>query len=98
QHVRVRLALEPGIRDAAVPVESEYHLRRLHLQRSAREAAGTQLRGKLVVQLQRLEHVRRRVTPGGLAVGEPRVRADHGAVERRLAGRWNLDRDAQPIL
>ena len=34
----------------------------------------------------------------GLAVGQARVRADHRAVERRLAARRDLDGDGQPVL
>ena len=97
QRVRLRLLLEPRIGDAAAAVEGERDLARVDLERAAREAAGAKRLRDLVVQVERGEDLRVRVAPLGLAVGEPGVRADHGPVELRLARRWNLDGDAQPV-
>ena len=50
----MRLALEPRVGDAAVPVEREHDLGRLDLQRAAREAPRAQLASDLVVQVELL--------------------------------------------
>ena len=81
EHVRVRLALEPGVGDTSVAVEPKHLLRRLHLQRAPGEPAVAQHRRELVVQRQLVEHLRRSLAALGLAVGEPGVGADHRAVE-----------------
>ena len=70
----------------------------LHLQGAAREALRPQRLCELVVQLERREDLRRRLTALRLAVRQPRVGADHRAVELRLARRRDLDGHAQPIL
>ena len=41
EHMRVRLALEPGVGNAASVVEPKRDLRRLHLQRAPRKPPGT---------------------------------------------------------
>ena len=86
QHVGVRLALEPRLGDAAL-LEAEHDLGRRDLERAAREAAAAQLGRDLVGQRELLEDLRRCLAPLRLPVGQPRVRADHRAVERsaRLA-------------
>ena len=99
EHVRVRLALQPRIGDAAVAVEAERRLRRLHLERAAREPPLAQVTGDFVVQGERLENRRRRLTALRLAVRESCVGANHRAVELgRAAVRRQLDRDAEAIL
>ena len=65
EHVRVRLAFEPRVGDAAVG-EAERELRRLHLERAAREAALREPRGELGVQVELLEDLRRRLAALGL--------------------------------
>ena len=97
EHVRMRLAFEPCVGDAAVAVEAKDLLRGLHLQCPAREAAIAQGRGELVVQRQLLEHLGRRLAALRLAVRETRVRADHRAIELSLAARRDLDGDAEPV-
>jgi hypothetical protein len=49
-------------------------------------------------QVELLDDLGRRVAALGLAVGEPSSRADHGAVEDRLAPGGHLDGDAETIL
>ena len=84
EHVRVRLALAPGARDAAVG-ERELDLGRADLERAAREARRSQRRRDLGREVELLEDLRCRLAPLRLAVGEPRARVDHRAVEERLA-------------
>ena len=98
EHVRVRLALEPRLGDTAAAVEAKDDLGRLHLQGTTCEALGAQRLRQLVVQVERLEDVRLGVAALRLPVGQPHVRADHGAVEARLAVRRDLDGDAEPVL
>ena len=97
EHVRVRLALEPGLGDPAV-LEAEDDLRRGDLERAAREAAAAQLRGDLVGKRELLEDLRRRLAALRLAVRQPRARADHRAVEDGSPSRRHLDRDGEPVL
>ena len=107
ERVRERLRLEPRVRDPALAVEGEDDLRRLDPQRAAREAPPTQLRRELLAEAQRLEHrlvdrLLPREDPLRLPVAEPRVGADHRAVEARLARlepgpERDLDRHAQPL-
>ncbi len=98
QHVSVRLAFEAGVGDAAVAVEAIDHLGRLHLQGPAREAPRAQLPRQHVVELEHLDDLGRCVTGLRLTVGQARVRADHRAVELRLAVGRNLDGHAEPVL
>ena len=93
----MRLALEPRVGDAAVAVEAEHRLGRLHLQRAAREAACAQRGRELVVQCELIEDQLGRLAPLRLPVGQARVRADDRAVERRLAMRRDLDRHAEAV-
>ena len=90
QHVRVRLRLAPRALDPALAVEGEDDLRALDPQRAAREAPVAQLCASRSAR--RSASVSSGVGPLaagedrlGLAVGQPRVAADHRAVEGRLA-------------
>src|SRR6478735_2094200 len=98
EHVRMRLALEPRLGDTAAAVEAKDDFRRLHLQGAPREALRAQRLRQLVVQVERLEDVRLGIAPLRLPVGQAHVRADHGAVEARLAVRRDLNGDAEPVL
>ena len=98
EHVRVRLALAPGATRRGRPRTRTRSPVELHLERAAREPRRAQRRRDLRGQLELLEDLGRRLAPLGLAVGQPRVRVDHRAVEERLAVRRHLDRDAEAVL
>ena len=97
EHVGMRLGLAPGRLDPAVR-ERERDLRRVDLERAAREPRrpprGRDLGGKVEL----LEDLRGRLTALGLAVGQPCVRVDHRAVEDGLAVGRHLDGHAQAVL
>ena len=98
EHVRMRLALEPRVRDATFTVEAERDLGRLHLQGAAREALRPERLCQLVVQIERLEDRRRRLATLCLAVRQSCVRANHRAIELRVARRRDLHRHTKTIL
>ena len=80
-------------------VEAERDLGRLHLERAAREPAPRAARSRARPASSSCSRTRGGASRrSACAVGEPRVRADHRAVEERLAVRRHLDRDAEPVL
>src|SRR5581483_1886662 len=72
EHVRVRLAFEPRVGHAAV-LEAEDDLGRGDLERTAREAAATQLRRDLVRELELLAERTLDLASLRLSVREPRA-------------------------
>ena len=90
ERVGVRLALPLRVGDAAAAVELEHDLGRLDAQRAAREAGAPQLARALVEAAQRL-HVLELLLAGEdllrLSVRQPRIAADHGAVEASARSR-----------
>ena len=90
EHVRVRLALEPGVGDPSLAVERERGLGRLDADGASSEPAAAQLLGQSLGEAERLVDLRRKLLPSGQrAFGEPvrkpRIAPDHRAVEDRRA-------------
>jgi hypothetical protein len=108
EHVRERLALDPGALDAALPVEGEGDLAGLDAQRPALVAAAAQRLGEVLREPERCPQLLLRALTARehrlrLPVREPLAAPDEAAVEGRLAGNGagaerDLDGDATPVL
>src|SRR6266851_444339 len=98
QAMRGRFAFLPGTRDPAFAVELEVDLGRFDAERAPCEPPVPHPRGEAVGELERCDDLRRRLPSFCFCVRQSSPAPDDRAVELRLALRWHLDGETEPVL